>query len=296
MIDKTERSWPEWLGPLCEEVTRELDRLDRSQDVQRPDLEREAADLQARLDGWAISLAKPDLSPCVREDIEERYARAKARLQTLRSDLSGLEGRQARHQGLVDPRQVLDRLQRLGDVLASGNVAQGNLELCRHIDRIDAYADGRVVMRTSKLGIFEGVATVLARPATSTPSTAVEAGAKRIRPRHRGHARVDQPLASGSSLLPEMGTTADPGRFADLDPKWFWEDELEIGGPTCWAAEHAAEVAGLRENGWTMARLAAHFGRSAPTIRHALKIAAERGPITPPAARGGTKPGTEPPG
>ena len=169
MMDETEPSWPEWLGPLCEEITRELDRLDRSQDVQRPDLEREAADLQAHLDGWAISLAKPDLSPGVREDIEERYGRAKARLQTLRSDLSGLGARQARHRGLVDPRQVLDRLQRLGDVLASGNVARGNLELCRHIDRIDAYADGRVVMRTSKLGIFEGAATVLARPAASTP-------------------------------------------------------------------------------------------------------------------------------
>jgi hypothetical protein len=284
MMDKTEGPWPAWLGPLCEEVARELDRLARSRDDHKPALEREATELQARLDGWAISLAKPDLSACVRADLEQQYAQAKARLLTVRSELADRESQRARQQGLVDPRKVLDRLRRLNEVLATGNAARGNLELSRHIDRIDAYADGRVVMRTSKLGIFDGAAALLARPSASAPPAAVEPDAERIRPRRRGHVRLDEPLGPGPDPLLEIPTSTDPTRFADLDASWFWEDVFEMPTTMCWSAEHAAEVARLRGEGWTMARLAAHFGRSLPTIRHALKIAAERGLIPPPAA------------
>ena len=248
MMEKTDPSWPEWLGPLCEEIARELDRLDRSQDVHRPALEREAADLQARLDGWVISLANPNLSPCVRQDIEEQYARTKARLQTLRSDLSGLEARQARHRGLVDPRHVLDRLQRLGDVLASGNVARGNLELCRHIDRIDAYADGRVVMRTSKLGIFEGAATVLARPAVihavhdgrRTPGGEADPAAA-SRPRTRRPAtRLRAEPAAGDGDDRGSGSICRPGPEVVLGRRARdrWADVL--GGRTCGGGGRAA--------------------------------------------------------
>jgi hypothetical protein len=295
-MEKTEEPWSAWLGRFCEEVTRELDRLARSRGDHKPALEREAAELQARLDGWAISLAKPDLSACVREDLEEQYAQAKARLVAVRSDLAGRDRQVDRQQGLVDPRQVLDRLRRLDEVLASGNAARGNLELSRHIDRIDAYADGRVVMRTSKLGIFDGAAALLAQPPGSAPPAAVEPGAKRIRPRGRGHVRLDEPLVSGPGSLPEIPTSTDPGRFANLDAKWFWEDVFEMPARMCWSAEHAAEVARLRAEGWTMDRLAAHFGRSLPTIRNALKIAAERGQITSPATRCQTEPGAEPAG
>src|SRR5262249_5676836 len=150
------------------------------------------------------------------------------RLLAVRSDLADRDGRRARHQALVDPRKVLDRLQRLDEVLASGNAARGNLELSRHIDRIDAYADGRVVMRTSKLGIFDGGAALLARPWASAPRAAIEPGARRIRPRPRGHVRLDEPLVSGPGPLPERPTGPDPGRFADLDASWFWEDVFEM--------------------------------------------------------------------
>jgi hypothetical protein len=178
-------------------------------------------------------------------------------------------------------------------VLASGNVALGNLELSRHIDRIEVHTDGRVVMRTRKLGIFEGLVALRARPCGSTPSVAEEAATKRIQPRRRGRVRIDAPLRTEPGLLPEIPASPDPGRFADLDPQWFWEDVFEMPRSSCWATEHAAEGAQLRGQGWTMAGLATHFGRTRPTIRHALKIAAERGLIPPPAARRQTEPAEE---
>jgi hypothetical protein len=258
-MDPIDDPSPSWLEPFCAEIARELGRLARTQDDHRPALEQEAARLQASLEGWSISLAKPDLSAGLREDLERKYAQAWARLDTIRSELDAQHSQGARLQELVDPRKVRDRLRRLDEVLASGNVGRGNLELSRHIDRIDVHADGRVVMKTSKLGIFEGAAGLLAQPSSSAPPATAPAGAKRIRPRGRGPLRVDPPLGSGTGSLTELTTRADPGPCENLDPKWFWEDVFELPAQMCWAQEHAAEVARLRAEGWTMARLAQHF-------------------------------------
>jgi hypothetical protein len=91
----------------------------------------------------------------------------------------------------------------------------------------------------------------------------------------RGPMRVEETLTSGAGSAAEMQPSVGPDRFANLDQKWFWEDSFEIPRRSCWAADHAAEVARLRREGWTIARLATHFERTPPTIRHALKISAE---------------------
>jgi hypothetical protein len=151
----------------------------------------------------------------------------------------------------------------------------GNLELARHIDRIDVYPDKRVMMRTSKLGIFDGATAELARADVPAPTGEIGSGVTRIRPRPRGPMRVEETLTSGAGSAAETQPSVGPDRFANLDRKWFWEDSFEIPRRSCWAADHAAEVARLRREGWTIARLATHFERTPPTIRHALKISAE---------------------
>ena len=266
---------PPWFAPLCEEVERELDRLSQTQPDRKSAVEQEAAALRAQLQGWSQSLAKPDLNLLVREDLEGEYSEGKARLRELEAGLAALDGRAAQRRQLLDPAQALARLHRLDDVLGSGNVTMGNHELSRHIDRIDAYADGRVVMRTSRLGIFEGATAMLARPELVTPSAAAP---NRIKPRRRGRMRIDEPLSSDPAPFQEAKTGLDPGRFAGLGSKWFWDDILEIPKPSFWSDEHATEVQRIRleHPGWTITQLCEHFHVTPPTIRKALRIAKDR--------------------
>jgi hypothetical protein len=268
---------PDWFAPLCQEIAHELDALEKTRQDHRPALEQETMRLRACIQGWSVSLAKPDLNHALREDIETQYAQALTRLREMEALLAELEMHNTRRDQLVDPRKVLDRLRRLDEILASGNVTMGNLELAHHIDRIDVYPDQRVVMRTSKLGIFDGAVAELARADIPAPTEEVGPQVNRIRPRQRGPMRVDEIPTAGTDLVATTKLSAKPDRFANLDRKWFWEDDFEMPRRSCWAADHAAEVARLRNEGWTMARLASHFGRTPPTIRRALKLATEQG-------------------
>ena len=172
-MDFTGLNLPDWFGPLCEEIERELARLSQTENDRRPAIVKEIADLRETIRGWSISLAKPELNPAVREDLEVRYADAKASLRELESALEGLEGQAQQKHKLLDHKQVLERMNRLAEVLASGNVTFGNLELGRHIDRIAAYPDGRVVMRTNKLGVFEGASVLLSRSSATATEPSV---------------------------------------------------------------------------------------------------------------------------
>ncbi len=70
---------------------------------------------------------------------------------------------------MVDAQQVVDRLNRLAEVLAAQNPSHTNLELSLHIDAIRCYQDGRVVVRTCKLGGLAGSTDLLARPQEVPP-------------------------------------------------------------------------------------------------------------------------------
>ena len=276
-MDFTGLNLPDWFGPLCEEIERELARLSQTENDRRPAIVKEIADLRETIRGWSISLAKPELNPAVREDLEVRYADAKASLRELESALEGLEGQAQQKHKLLDPKQVLERMNRLAEVLASGNVTFGNLELGRHIDRIAAYPDGRVVMRTNKLGVFEGASVLLSRSSATATEPSVGAP-KKVLPRRRGRLRTEDDLTTVAAHYQDDLRNLDPKRFSDLGPEWFWEDTLEVPKPTYWAAEYAAEVVRLRADGMTIEKLAAHFGKTPPTIRKALRIGAKARP------------------
>ena len=270
---------PDWFGPLCDEIDRELDRLSSAGGDRRPALRREAEELRASTRGWRQSLGNPDLDPALRADLEADYAAARARLHELEAALEGLDGQEVRRRRLLDPAAVLDRLRRLDEVLAAGNPTFGNLELGRHIDRIDAFPDGSVVLRTSKLGIFEGAAALLARPdAAPLPSATADGPVRTVTPRRRGRLRVESPTLGDPASAPESQPGLDPNRFANLDPEWFWEDALEIPRPTFWSDEHAEEVLRVRREhpDWTVDRLCHHFGVTPPTLRKALRIGEQR--------------------
>src|SRR3954469_9588025 len=107
MIDGKESALPDWFGPLYEEIDRELQRLASGQHDRRPALEQESVDLRATIRGWSQSLAKPELDPSVREDLEAQYAEAKARLRELESAVAGLDGQAVQRHRQLDPASAL---------------------------------------------------------------------------------------------------------------------------------------------------------------------------------------------
>lgn len=175
---------------------------------------------------------------------------------------------------MLDPAAVLERLHRLDRVLGAGNPALGNLELARHIERIDCLPDGRVEMRTNVVGVFEGAAELLTPPGAEAPAGTPADG--RVVPRRRAKRRLDAagddapPADCGPALL-------DPARFAGLDARWVWTETATLSAEPCWSEKNAADLAARRRQGLTHEALAETFGVTVPTIRHALRIAAGRG-------------------
>jgi DNA-directed RNA polymerase specialized sigma24 family protein len=195
--------------------------------------------------------------------------------QEIESLLMEIEHYQQQVEEMLAPGQVLDRLNRLPEVLALNNPTLGNLELSLHIDRIDCFKAGKVVMRTCKLGALAGAAEFLtedvARP-TKTRQVACD-GTKRAVPRRRARLRVEQ--AEGNrDLKASADTAADPNRFAGLSEEWFWEDVFQIPEKT-WPFQEMAIGAATRRPGQTHEKLAENFGVTVPTIRKALRYAAE---------------------
>ena len=63
---------------------------------------------------------------------------------------------------VLDPKAAIDRLQRLDALLAGSNPSDLNVELALHIESILVHPNGTVVMRTNRLGVFEGAVEILA--------------------------------------------------------------------------------------------------------------------------------------
>ena len=183
----------------------------------------------------------------------------------------------------VAPQQIVDRLNRLEEVLGKDNPTLTNLELSLHIDRIDCFADGRVEMRTNKLGALADVASMI--QGSNTPRSAETAGndegtdekaTHQIEPRRRALLRTDDADDRGPELDAAAFLAADPKRFAGLPEQWFWTDTFRIPARTSLAAENSERVFRRRqESKMSQKQLAIEFEVSPPTIgaaiRHYLK-------------------------
>ncbi|MDB5310438.1 MAG: Resolvase domain protein [Gemmataceae bacterium] len=264
-----------WFGDLHRQVQAELDRLTAGMGDRRPAIEAGLKELTQRVQGWSRSLAHPDLNPAVRRVLEADLGAALVRADELQADLAALTSAAHDARTVADPATVADRLNRLAEVLGGQNPSRTNVELARHLDSVRCFPGGRVVVRTCKLGALAGAADLV-----GGPGRAVTGGTSELEgtPRRRGVRRLDTADA-GPALREEAHRAADVHRFAGLGPDWFWEDEFRIPDPTCWSKENAAEVARLRVT-MTHEQLAAHFGRSVPTIRKALRAAKTGGLLT----------------
>jgi hypothetical protein len=267
-----------WFRPLQEQIQRELDGLTAKRHNARPALEKEREQLCQQVQGWSLTLAKLDLCPAVRATIEKDLEATLRRQQVVEDQLGEDDARRRRAGAVVDAVQVVDRLNRLADVLAAQNPSRTNLELSLHTDAIRCYRDGRVVVRTCKLGALAGSAVLLARP-HDVPRQAAPSDGKAIaaKPRRRALRRVAADDGNQAALQAAAHQAADVDRFACLRSEWFWEDTLQVPRRMNWPVEHAATVAAKnQETEWSLPKLAEHFSKSIPTIRLALLLAEEQ--------------------
>jgi site-specific DNA recombinase len=274
-LQNTAGEVPGWFGPLVEQVREALEQRTAERPDHRTAWTKEIEELQECLSGWAMSLAKPRLDLSLRSDIEDLASEARSQILQLESNLLQHERREEGLKELLDPQMVLGRLHRLAEVLGGNNPTAGNLELALHIDRIDCFSDGQILMRTCRLGAFEGGAELLntavepiAGP--SVPETKVNG---QIVPRRRARHRIVMDCSSIRGQTTDVDRASDPRRFSGLEDQWFWVDSLEIPKTSSWAEQNAAEVGELRRSGQTIEQLAAHFGKTPPTIRRALALA-----------------------
>ncbi len=186
----------DWFQSLVREVGHELKRLDGNQPDRRAALHHEYGQLQAQIDGWAVSLAKTDLDTALRAEIETHWANALGRRREIEIILAEQESKQDILQELLDPGQVASRLERLSDILAANNPTQGNLELAQHIDRIDCFSDGTVNMRTCKLSFLSGAAELFVEDNPQVPElgAAATSPTKQATPRRRARLRIEGPI------------------------------------------------------------------------------------------------------
>lgn len=275
---------PNWLPEITKLVQDELDRQRQEEKISRPALEAEIKQIEAQKVGWLSSLAKPDLPPKLRESLESEYSAALDRI----SEIERLLHRQAAEETLaselVNSKLIVSSLDSLSSILADGDPSLANLMLSMHIDRIDVFNTGRVVMRMCKLGTSpKSIEWFGGQPSEASPvpfrndSSATQA---RRRTRIRTDLMDDETPRLGE--VAELAT--DPNRFAGMPESWFWVDEFLIPEKSCWSKDNAQAVLAryLQIQAETGKKpscnsIAKEFGVSRPTILKALDEAQSNG-------------------
>lgn len=266
-----------WFTGLCDQLRAELKIRTGDLKERRPALETEQQKLRQQSQGWAQTLAKPDLEPSLRAAVESHWEIALARLNEIAATLLELDGQVGSVDRLVNVADAAQRLQRLRDALESSNPTACNLELSQHIDKITCMPDGRVVLKICKLGPLREALSLVTN-AAEVPQGLVASEPKSNTQRRRARLRTNPLALNASELKDAAHFAAESNRFANVGDQWFWIENLQIPAKTCWASEHAAQVATKRAEGVTMEELAKYFGKTIPTIRDALRRAGKQDP------------------
>jgi DNA invertase Pin-like site-specific DNA recombinase len=271
---------PPWFGGLVETVQMEMDKLHADGPRRAEELQRRISEIARRMAGWRDSLGKSDLSPLLRQDLERDYDKAGQEKIRLEAEKDAAEAIENQLRTTLNPAQVLEGLKKLGQVLGQDNATQLNIELAKHIESITCHADGRVFLKGTYLGVFEGAVDLLsnsdaAAAAPASPQQGTESsGYVKVKKRRLTHRKIN-PFLSDGSMAANAENALDPERFAGLAESFKWEEKFVLPQKTCWAADHAEEVLAYMEahpdSSWD--DYVAHFGKSKPTLRNAKNIA-----------------------
>jgi hypothetical protein len=266
-----------WFQELLRLVQAELDRRQSDGLRDRPNLESELNQVRDQMSGLRLSLSNPQLNPKVRQCLESDLGQLLEQEGNLHDQVQAEHQRPQAARQLVNPTDVLERLERLDEVLRSGNPSEVNVELSYFIDRIACSGDGTVTLRVCPFGVAPSALALMgpldlnASDSRNSPPEKSEEQVRTI-PRRRSIRRVEDRDAAHF--------VADPNRFRNVPERWFWTESFQQPRRKSWAEAHADQVYAARfaADGTikaTFEKLERVFGRTKPTLRAALKIARE---------------------
>lgn len=264
---------------LVAEVQQQLDSRQPQAD-RRPALQARRQELDSQIDGWGLSLGNPNLASRTRSRLEEQMETAEAELQAVEQELIVAESEASRVRLNVDPADVADCLNRLAELLGSEHASATNLELARHLDKIQCFPEGRYVVRSFKLGAFapnlgRTVHQLRSMGGSAAPPAEESGNGYRIQPRKRGRLEVDCDFRETLEHNRHMDLAMSPDRFQGLGQEWFWEDEFQLQIKRSWPEIHAEEVYRYRTETTprpTWVAMEKHFKKTTPTLRKAYKL------------------------
>jgi DNA invertase Pin-like site-specific DNA recombinase len=271
----SEGGTPSWLPELIQLVQHDLKRLEEETPDQEAGMRRELQEIDRHLVGWRLTLGDPNLSTVVRSDLVTQFERAMLRKQELESEENGRRALKLHVEKTISANVVVENLQRLDETLAGFNPTLGNIELSKHIEKIVCFPDGKVELRGTRLGLFNGAVELLSRAGTecSASSQAAEAqGHGSIVPRLRSRLYVPNLSTDSAGIVGDLATAIDPDRFAGVPEKFFWKQAFVLEKKLPWAKTHAEIVFKRRqETRLSQRELANEFGVTGPTIGGAIR-------------------------
>ena len=273
----------EEVKPMVEEETA-LRRVDAESHA--PVLEAELAKLKQDIEGWRVTLADPDLHRGMRQHILSDSGAACERVDEIELILQESDSVDAVVSVATSDHEIINSLEKLHDVIDGDCPTAMNLELSMHIDNIECFSDGRVVLRTCKIGSTPLAIQWFSQTLGDEPPASCDdrpSGSK-VKPRRRARLRLQADSLEAEEILRDrIRMATDPHRFDNLPAAWFWVDEFQIPKKTHWVEENAEAVLTryeeIRATGKkpSLNAMAREFGKSRPTIARALDIATGAG-------------------
>ena len=152
----------DWFPELAALIQEELDRDTAARPDQRAHWRPNCRSATPGFVGGPSPSGNPALDPSVRAVLEAEMAAGSARRAGVARTLAAADAADRCRDRILDPAAVVDRLNRLADVLVARDPTRSNIELAQHIEGIYCFDDGRVVVRTCKLGALAGATDLVA--------------------------------------------------------------------------------------------------------------------------------------
>ncbi len=266
---------PAWFAEITAMVREELSKMQAQEPQREFELRQQLDQLKGQIHGWNMTLSNPSLQATVREHVQQSMADAIENCGRLESELAVIVSQPKQVGELLDPQEVLKRLHQLHEILSRDNINGINMELAKHIERIDCYPDGRIILRGTYLGLFAGAVSLLSVDSGVAPAAADQGCMALTKPRRLSPRKSSGFGGCDALAADESRIFLNPERFVGVPGKFFFEEKMVLPVAIAWPKANASAVLQFRlaHPDLTLVKIAEHFGKSRSAIAAALRIA-----------------------